>query len=72
MLTADELAKRLLAELEEFHNENILTMLNTLFDPRGQNDQIPLIKAALRQLVEDRYVGVISGPTLPAAIAPLK
>jgi hypothetical protein len=51
-----EMEQRVLAELEEFWEENVFAMLNTIIDPTGDAQEPAFIQAALRGLVERDYV----------------
>jgi hypothetical protein len=51
-----EMEQRVLAELEEFWKENVFAMLNTIFDPTGDEREVTLLQEALRSLVERDYI----------------
>jgi hypothetical protein len=52
-----EMEQRVLAELEEFWEENVFSMLNTIIiDPAGDVEEVALLEQALRGLVERDYV----------------
>lgn len=48
----DEVAHRILAELEEAGEENPAAMLNTVLDPKGDQQELIAFQSALRQLVK--------------------
>ena len=50
MLNLSELGQRILAELEEFREENIFAMLNTVLDPAGMSQEINDLEHALFEL----------------------
>ena len=51
-----EMEQRVLAELEEFWEENVFAMLNTIIDPTGDAQEVVLLQQALKGLVERDYV----------------
>ena len=56
MTDLTETEQRVLAELDEFWEENVFTMLNTIVEPRGDRQEVPLFQKALHGLVERDYV----------------
>jgi hypothetical protein len=48
--------QRVLAELEEFWKQNVFAMLNTIFDPTGDEREVTSLQEALRGLVEGDWV----------------
>lgn len=80
MLSADEVANRMLSELEEWGRENIPTLMNTIFPPEGTDDERELSRAALNSLlgrglivieIEDVALDTDAGRTLLSDIKPL-
>jgi hypothetical protein len=51
-----EFQQRILAELEEAWEQNVYTMLNTIIDPTGDDQEVALLQGALLDLVERDYV----------------
>lgn len=51
-----EMEQRVLAELEEFWEENVFAMLNTIVDPTGDAQEVVLLQQALKELVKRDYV----------------
>lgn len=51
-----EMEQRVLAELEEFWEENVFAMLNTIVAPTGEAQEVVLLQQALNGLVERDYV----------------
>lgn len=56
MADLTETEQRVLAELEEFWEENVFAMLNTIVDPTGDPSEVAMLQQALRGLVERDYV----------------
>jgi hypothetical protein len=51
-----EMEQRVLSELEEFWEENVFAMLNTVIEPAGDNSEVRLLQQALKGLVERDHV----------------
>ncbi len=51
MTDLTEMEQRVLAELEEFWEENVFAMLNTIIDPTGDAHEVVLLQQALQDLV---------------------
>ena len=56
MIDLTEMEQRVLSELEEFWEENVFAMLNTIIEPAGDAREVALLQQALRGLVERDYV----------------
>jgi hypothetical protein len=56
MTDLTEMEQRVLAELEEFWEENVFSMLNTIVDPTGDASEAAMLQQALKGLVERGYV----------------
>ena len=56
MTDLTEMEQRVLAELEEFWEQNVFTMLNTIIDPTGDAREVALLQQALQGLVERDYI----------------
>ena len=51
-----EMEQRVLPELEEFWEENVFAMLNTIIDPTGDTGEVALLQQALAGLAERDYI----------------
>jgi hypothetical protein len=51
-----EMKQRVLSELEEFWEENVFAMLNTVIEPAGARSEVELLQQALKGLVEHDYI----------------
>lgn len=56
MIDLTEMEQRVLSELEEFWEENVFAMLNTIIEPAGDAREVASLQQALRGLVERDYV----------------
>jgi hypothetical protein len=56
MIDLTEMEQRVLAELEEVWEQNVLSMLNTIIEPTGDAEEVALLQQALKGLVERDYV----------------
>ena len=55
MTDLTEMEQRVLAELEEFWEENVFAMLNTIIEPTGDIQEVVSLQSALMDLVERDY-----------------
>jgi hypothetical protein len=53
LITEEELAARLVAELEEARRDNVFALLNTVIEPTGAPAELALYARALRRLIDD-------------------
>jgi hypothetical protein len=56
VFNAEEMAQRILSELEEWGQENLPTLLNTCCPHDGSPDEFAVLKAALTELCASRLV----------------
>ena len=54
----DEIASRVLAQLEEAHSENVTSTMNTIFEVSGQESELSDMQAALRELIASDLVRI--------------
>lgn len=71
-LTEIELSQRILALLEEFGEENIFAMINSIMDPTGATKEVTVFANALQRLLNEEYVTMAYSTFGPRTVTDLE
>jgi hypothetical protein len=59
MTMLPEIAQRILSELEDFREDNIFAMMNTVFEPDGTLDEVSTFADALTEIINADYATLV-------------